>query len=560
MRGSWTTRGYEESARQDVHTQRGTKETTVLTKIHIQNYRVFENLTLEFSDGLNIVVGDNDAGKSTLLEAVNLALTSRIRGRLLANELSPHLFNQNASKRYLEALRAKKNPAPPEIVIDLFLDDQEETATLRGTNNSSLENVPGLRIRVAFWDEFAAEYANFIAEPECVRVVPTEYYRTDWLSFAGNPVTARGVPATSSMIDASAIRLRSGTDHYLQQIISDQLATRERVEIARAYRSLREEFSANDSIEAINVKLAETQEGLTDRELSLAIDISPRTAWESNLVPHLDDLPCQFVGSGGQNMLKVLLALNRTADACHVVLIEEPENHQSPASLNALVRRIADRCEGKQVLVTTHSSFVLNKLGLDRLVLLTPAAGVRLTDLPPDTLEYFKKLSGYDTLRVVLADRIILVEGPSDELIVQRAFLDHHGELPLEAGVDVINVRGLSFRRFLDIGKPLGTRIAVVTDNDGKDTSAIAAAYAAYTKTGDVSIHTGAPARGHTLEPQLISACGREQLNRILGTSFASDTELSTWMTANKTATALKVFEAAATLEFPEYIRHAVAM
>jgi predicted ATP-dependent endonuclease of OLD family len=99
------------------------------------------------------------------------------------------------------------------------------------------------------------------------------------------------------------------------------------------------------------------------------------------------------------------------------------------------------------VLVTTHSSFVLNKLGLDRLVLLTPETTVRLTELPDETLEYFKKLSGYDTLRVVLAKRIILVEGPSDELIVQRAFSDKHGKLPLEADVDVIIVRALPRHR-----------------------------------------------------------------------------------------------------------------
>ena len=60
----------------------------MLTKIHIQNYRVFTDFTLEFSAGLNVIVGDNDTGKSTLLEAVNLALTSRLRGRLLASELS----------------------------------------------------------------------------------------------------------------------------------------------------------------------------------------------------------------------------------------------------------------------------------------------------------------------------------------------------------------------------------------------------------------------------------------------------------------------------------------
>lgn len=532
----------------------------MLTKIRIQNYRVFESFELAFTDGLNILVGDNDTGKSTLLEAVNLALTARVRGRLLATELSPHHFNQSSTERYIADLASGGNATPPEIVIDLYLKDGEGTSALKGTNNGTLENEPGLRLRVTFREDFADEYAAFIAAPDEVRLVPTEYYRVDWLSFSGNPVTSRSIPGSASMIDASAIRLQSGADHYLQQIIAEQLEPKERVEIGRAYRSLRERFSDNPSIEAINNKLAASQAGVTDRQLSLAIDISQKTAWESNLVPHLDDLPCQFVGSGGQNMLKVLLALNRSADVAHVVLIEEPENHQSPASLNTLVSKISERCQGKQVLVTTHSSFVMNKLGLDRLILLSPSLGVRLTDLPDETLDYFKRLSGYDTLRVVLSERIILVEGPSDELIVQRAFLDAHGKLPLEAGVDVISVRGLSFKRFLDIAKPLGKRTAVVTDCDGVEPSVIAAKYVDFTSSGHITLHVGNLAEGDTLEPQLITSCGRERLNTVLGTTFESDEALATHMTANKTACALKLFESPDSLPLPQYIRDAVQL
>lgn len=530
----------------------------MLTKIHIQNYRAFRDFTLEFSAGLNVIVGDNDAGKSTLLEAVNLALTSRLRGRLLASELSPHLFNHAAAASYIAAVAEGKNPAPPEIVIDLFLEESEDTATLKGTNNSSLENVPGLRLRVGFWEEFAQEYANFIASTEQLTLIPTEYYRVEWLNFAGNPVSARGVPASASMIDASVIRLQSGADHYLQQIITDHLDPKQRVEIARAYRSLRETFTGNAAIAAINVELAATQEGLTDRELSLAIDISGRASWESNLVPHLDDLPCQFVGSGAQNMLKVLLALNRTAEACHVVLIEEPENHQSPASLNALVAKIADRCEGKQVLVTTHSSFVLNKLGLDRLVLLGHSTGLRLTDLPTDTLDYFKKLPGYDTLRVALAKRIILVEGPSDELVVQRAFRDAHGRLPLELGVDVISVRGLSFKRFLDIALPLERSVEVVLDNDGNNPTEVRQRYAEYLKSPHIRLHIGDPGDGHTLESQLVTSCDSKTLNGLLDTAFPADAELAEYMIKNKTSCALKIFEYPGKLTLPQYIRDAV--
>lgn len=44
----------------------------MLTKLHIENFRYFERFTIPLSPGPSILVGDNDAGKSTLLEAIAL--------------------------------------------------------------------------------------------------------------------------------------------------------------------------------------------------------------------------------------------------------------------------------------------------------------------------------------------------------------------------------------------------------------------------------------------------------------------------------------------------------
>jgi putative ATP-dependent endonuclease of OLD family len=531
----------------------------VLSKIIINNYRAFEEFCLEVTPGLNILVGHNDAGKTTLLEAIHLALTSRIRGRALSYELSPYMVNHAAAARYIDAISRGEQPTPPEIVIDLFLEERAETAVLIGTNNATVENAPGLRLKASFSNDYAEEYGRFVEGTDDIQLVPTEYYKVEWLSFAGNGVTTRGVPATASLIDAATIRLQSGADYYIQQIINEQLEVGERVELARAYRSLRESFSGREAIAGINARLSEANTEFNDKTFSLSIDVSQRSSWESNLVPHLDDLPLQFVGHGAQNTLKVLLALNRTVDACHAVLVEEPENHQSPSSLSTLIRRIEERCQDRQVVMTTHSSFVLNKLGLDKLVLVAPNGTTRLTDLTPDTLDYFKKLSGYDTLRVVLADRIILVEGPSDELVIQRAFKDRHGMLPLEAGVDVINVRGLSFARFLEIAKPLGKRVDLVTDNDGKDPEQIREKYAYYTDESNITVHVGDTVGGATLEPQLLAANDLASLNQLFGTTHASETELGTYMTANKTTCALRVLEADPGIAMPTYIDDAVA-
>ena len=337
---------------------------TVLSKVLIKNYRVFQDFQLVLSQGVNIIVGDNDAGKSTLLEAINLALTGRINGNPILNELSPYLFNQEVTQRYVADLRSGKIAVPPEIVIEVYLEDTDECASLKGTNNLCGEDCPGVRIKIVMNDDFAEEYVGYIQNPEDVRLVPTEYYKVEWLSFSGNGVTARSIPATASLIDASEIRLQNGADYYLQNIISSHLDPSERVELSRAYRSLRETFAGIGAVSVVNAKLAGSRGDISGRNLSLSIDISQKSTWERSLIPHLDELPFQYVGNGEQSSLKILLALNRKVDDCHIVLVEEPENHLSFSSLNVLIAKIAKKCEGKQVLVTTHKFVRPQQAGL----------------------------------------------------------------------------------------------------------------------------------------------------------------------------------------------------
>ncbi|MFD9269549.1 ATP-dependent endonuclease [Streptomyces goshikiensis] len=532
----------------------------MISKIVIKNYRTFRDFTLEFDPKMNILVGDNDRGKSTLLEAIGLALTGRIHGRLLAQELSPYLFNKEVVEEYITALRGGLETKPPEIAIDLFFDGKTAPATLKGMNNLLKSDEPGVRIRVTLNPDYEAEYREFVKDPLQVRLVPTEYYKVDWLDFAGNGITFHRIPATASLIDATSIQLQSGVDYYLNGVISSHLGASERVELARAYRSLRENFADDEAIVKINEKLRGAQGEVSDRELTLSIDVSQKSNWESNIVPHLDDLPFQFVGKGEQSTLKILLALNKQVQDAHIVLVEEPENHLSFPNLGKLIRKISTKCEDKQVFITTHSSYVLNKLGLENLILLSARQGFRLSSLPADTQDYFRKLSGYDTLRVVLARRSILVEGPSDELVIQRAYRDVHGCLPTDEAVDVINVRGLSFKRFLDIASLLEhNQVAVVTDNDGKDAAKVKAGYAAFGGFSNISVHVGEDANFPTLEPQLLKANGRDKLNSIFGTTFGTDDELLAYMKARKTTVALAIFEAAEAVTMPGYIADAVA-
>jgi DNA repair exonuclease SbcCD ATPase subunit len=102
----------------------------VIRKIAIRNYRMFREFDLEFLPGINILVGKNDTGKSTLIEAINLALTGRVQGRSLAQELSPYHINLDATRDYVQKLQSGVEAVLPTMIIDLFLDDADQSELL----------------------------------------------------------------------------------------------------------------------------------------------------------------------------------------------------------------------------------------------------------------------------------------------------------------------------------------------------------------------------------------------------------------------------------------------
>ncbi len=60
-----------------------------VTRVIIKNYRCLGSVDVQLNKGMNIIVGDNEAGKSTFLEAIHLALTGLLYGRPAAYELAP---------------------------------------------------------------------------------------------------------------------------------------------------------------------------------------------------------------------------------------------------------------------------------------------------------------------------------------------------------------------------------------------------------------------------------------------------------------------------------------
>jgi len=527
----------------------------MIKHVIIKNYKGLLETEIEFTPGLNVLVGDNETGKSTVLEAINLALTGQLNRRSAAYELHPFLFHTDVTAKYIQALHGGEVPLPPEVLIEVYFDD-EVGDDYRGTNNTRNEDCPGVYLKIALDDKCSEEYAAFIADKDRIAMIPTDYYHVVWESFAQDPMHLRTAPVKPILIDPSAVSNSYAANRYVVEIARDFLSPTQQANVALSYRHMRSLFQDDANIVAINKKLSTDAGDVSDRKLSVGLDMTARASWDASVLPHLDDLPLSQVGKGEQNSIKIKLALKAGQDN-PVLLLEEPENHLSHSNLNRLVGYISEHVGERQLIVTTHSSFVLNKLGVESTLLFNGERIVRIGDLTPETRDYFLKLPGHDTLRMVLARRTILVEGPSDELIVQRAYLQTHGRMPLEDGVEVVTVSSLAFRRFLEIADAMKLTVSVVTDNDG-DPDKVAEKYREYEASDLIHICFSPDASLPTLEPQILAVNGRDALNAVFGRKFDDDAAILKYMTKNKTTVALKLFQASNEIVIPDYIRNAV--
>ena len=527
-----------------------------IERVVISNFKGLKQTDLQFRPGMNILVGDNETGKSTVLEAINLALSKQINRRDAAYELHPFLFNQSAVRDFITKVNAGQHVEPLAIEIEIYLIDDPKLAEHKGTNNSRRKNCPGVLFRLALDDDFADAYQEYISDKERLTTVPIEFYRIEWRNFADERLTARSKPIQPSLIDPSSISNPYLANRYVLELVRDYLTQKQRVDLALSYRQLREAFLSDSNVSEINKGLAQHKAIITNRDLSVALDMTTKSTWETSVTPHLDDVPLTLIGKGEQTSVKIKLALE-ASEACEVILIEEPENHLSPSNLNRLLADVSDQVGGKQLILTTHSSFVLNKLGVDSTIMFDGVRGVRIGNLSAQTRRYFMKLPGHDTLRMLLAERTILVEGPSDELIVHKAYWQKYRKRPLAAGVEVISLNSLAFKRFLDIAVLLDLNVCVVTDNDG-DPDAVQKRYTEYLDHSNIVICFSDDERLTSLEPHLVAVNKLKTMNRVLGVDCHSQKRLLAYMQRNKADVALRIFESEMKINLPSYITDAI--
>jgi putative ATP-dependent endonuclease of OLD family len=133
-----------------------------IERVIVRNYRTLNNADLTFGAGTNIIVGDNESGKSTLLEAINLALKCQLGRRPAAYELHPYLFNSDTISEFIASHKSGKPQPPPQILIELYLRDEKDLAELKGTMNNEMLDQPGIALKIKLSEEFKDDYREYV--------------------------------------------------------------------------------------------------------------------------------------------------------------------------------------------------------------------------------------------------------------------------------------------------------------------------------------------------------------------------------------------------------------
>ena len=331
----------------------------------------------------------------------------------------------------------------------------------------------------------------------------------------------------------------------------------------QAYRNLKDKFILDNSVSDINSNIKNLYQP-TKKDLSISANMSVVNSWEDILVTCYDDVPFQQIGQGEQSLVKTALSLSKSKNNnySNIVLIEEPENHLSHTKLKELLNIIQTSTQNRQKIITTHNSFVANKLNLKNLIFLNEKKTLSFDRIGEQTQNFFEKMYTYDTLRMILANKVIFVEGPSDELIVQKAFQIKYKKLADDFGIDIIPVIR-SAPRFLEIAKLLDKRIAVITDNDGDYNKNIEVRYQDYKSVSNIKIFSSKNNKLNTLEPCFLDA-NSDNLDKIKEIVTSSSSVLTDFSSLNaylqnhKSDWSLKIFETTENVNMPDYIEEAV--
>jgi len=487
-------------------------------KLIIHNYRNFLSTELELKP-FTLVIGENNIGKTNLLNAIGLIFSQEItifKKRFLEIDDFNYEVIESFKKKVADKSISNLNEIElPSVKIEAFLKDltDEQAAIVadwcinRELTEAKIvyEFSPQVSFKKDEWIQKQRERTNLDWQTVDFPIDAYEY-------------TIYGGDDTSNRCDMYFLRM-------LKMEFLDALRDAKKELVANSdsrllYKILnRKELSNYDKIKQIlgnltkelkvdNQNLKDIRRDVNELldKVSLAdshtineIDFDFTSPETSEILKKLsltygsNPISVERNGLGRNNLLYISLLLSQIIEeekikaeqkirdftAFRLIAIEEPEAHLHPNLQNHLAENIEEIGKDKkhlQLILTSHSPHITSKLSLaNTLVLFREGNFIKShyilngldTEQDKECINYLAKYLDATKSTMFFSRKLILVEGIAEQLLIPKFFEKVTGRTLEKENCTVVNVNGIAFEHFLKVIKNgFFVKCVVFTDSD----------------------------------------------------------------------------------------------
>lgn len=451
-----------------------------LSKVMIEKFRKFDSEVIHFQPGLNLLVGENDSGKSAVIDAIRHVLGTRDnewqritvddfhldsngRAKKLRIECRFDGLNEEEAGAFLEWLGVEDEQGSKTYYLRLWL---EATRKDESDVKSRFDRLITVDIKAG------ADNEGRRIEAEARDMLRATYLQP--LRDAEQGLAARKGSRLSQILYAHGDIKKQEDKDDPETILSIML---------QANKEIKEHPIIEGKLGSLNTNFFR-KFTLSDDPISARVEMAPPSlkgileslmlflADENDL---LEDTPH---GLGINNLLFMAVELLLLQDrSLPLLLIEEPEAHLHPQLQMRLIEfldRPIHEESPVQVLMTSHSPNVASKVDLERLVIVHHAQAFpmssQFTKLDKSDYRFLKHFLDVSKANLFFARGVLMVEGPSEQILLpaiaeclDRPFTNY--------GVSIVNVGHVGFFRYAHIfqrtdSRVMDIRVACATDLD----------------------------------------------------------------------------------------------
>lgn len=395
-----------------------------IEKIELENFKAFKKLKYTCNKNFNVIVGENNIGKSTIFEALNLWKFAYDR---LIQERDKSRFYKAASNYYLpfSELNQIRLVDDNDLLYSANIPSASITVTIKeGDESFSLQirfEKPGIKnayIRFFNSDHFSEfeRFADFVRTKSCSLKNAIFIYQTRPISTIG-----RSEPFYNNGQIEKKISIGKSHDVLRNKVLKTENS---QVRVAERFDKLE---SRLERVLKKRYKIRFKNKNRTDDEY---VRIT------AECVDH-KELEISMMGSGFLQILEIFSTIEYIeshVDGICLILIDEPDSHIHSDLQSYLIDELKNHADS-QILVISHNDRLVSKVDEGELFYLNNVVK-ELGMLDPLLISDFHKVkmglaSVLEELTREDARPIILTEGKSDKKILDTAWEKLNPEKPM---------------------------------------------------------------------------------------------------------------------------------